>query len=143
MELQYEWPAALMAVGTVLIGCAGLAFIFGGRRLGKKLLQLGVVAAVVGAAVDDMGLASADWRAWLPDGLDADMVVYGLYAIGFLVAMNLLRHLLALFVGYGAADSATGNLLATVITSVFAMLVWPFRALRRIGRSSHSPFDDP
>ena len=142
MELQYEWPMALIALGAVLIGCAGITFIFGGRRLGKKLLQLGVVGAAAGAAANDMGLASGDWRAWLPRGLDADVVVYGLYAIGFLVAMNLLRHLLALFVGYGAANSAVGNLLATVITSVFAMLAWPFRALRRLGRSSQPPFGD-
>ena len=70
------------------------------------------------------------------------VIVYGLYAIGFLGAVNLLGQVVALFVGYGAANSAVGNLLATVITSVFAMLAWPFKALRRIGRSSHSPLDD-
>ena len=142
MELQHEWPLALGALGAVLVGGAGLAFIFGGRQLGKKLLLLGLLGAVAGTAGNELGFTGVDWRAWLPNYLPPDVVIYGLYAIGFLVAMNLLRHVLALFVGYGAANSAVGNLLATVITSVFAMLAWPFRALRRLGRSSHSPLDD-
>ena len=142
MEIQHEWPLALGALGAVLIAGAGLAFVFGGRQLGKRLLLLGLLGAVAGAAADELDLAGVDWRAWLPDYLPPDVVVYGLYVIGFLVAMNLLRHVLALFVGYGAANSAVGNLLSTVITSTFAVLAWPFRALRRIGRSSHSSFDD-
>lgn len=142
MEIHHEWPLALGALGAVFIGGAGIAFIFGGRQLGKKLLLLGLLGAVAGAVGDELDLAGVDWRAWLSDYLPPDVVVYGLYAIGFLVAMNLLRHVLALFVGYGAANSAVGNLLATVITSGFALLAWPFRALRRLGRSSHSTLDD-
>lgn len=80
-----------------------------------------------------------DWRAWLPDHLPP---TWSCTAIGFLVAMNLLRNILVLFVGYGAANSAVGNLLSAVLTSMFAVLAWPFRALRRMGRSSHSSFDD-
>ena len=101
-----------------------------------------MVAVVGGSLAEASGIAGADWRRWLPGYIDPDIVLYVLYAMAFLVAMNLLRHFLALFVGYGAANSATGNLLSTIIVTVATIVFWPLRALRRLGRSSRQPFDD-
>ena len=121
---------------------SGILFIFGGRRFGAALLRYSAVAVVIGGIAHTSGISGSEWRNWLPDYVEPDIVLYGLYAMAFLVAMNFLRHFLALFVGYGAANSATGNLLSTIIVSVATIVFWPLRALRRLGRASRQPFDD-
>lgn len=141
-DFERGWPLALTAAGGVAIVIAGALFVFGARRAGGVLLRYGLAAAVAGIVIDAVGLAEADWRARLPDYIDPDIVIYTLSAIGFLAALNLLRHFLAMFVGYGAANSTIGNLLSTVIVSVFTMIFWPIRALRRLGRASRQPLDD-
>ena len=142
LDFERGWPLALTAAGGVAIVIAGALFVFGARRAGGVLLRYGLAAAVAGIVIDAVGLAEADWRASLPDYIDPDIVIYTLSAIGFLAALNLLRHFLAMFVGYGAANSTIGNLLSTVIVSVFTMIFWPIRALRRLGRASRQPLDD-
>lgn len=142
LDFEHGWPFALAAAGGVAIVIAGAFFVFGARRAGGVLLRYGLAAVVAGIVIDAVGLAGADWRARLPDYIDPDILFYTLGAIGFLAALNLLRHFLALFVGYGAANSTIGNLLSTVIVSVFTTIFWPIRALRRLGRGSRQPLDD-
>lgn len=142
LDLERGWPLVLTVAGGVVIAIAGTFFVFGARRAGGVLLRYGLAAVVAGIVIDAVGLAGADWRARLPEYIDPDIVVYTLGAIGLLAALNLLRHFLALFVGYGAANSTIGNLLSTAIVSVFTMIFWPIRALRRLGRGSRQPLDD-
>ena len=147
--VEQTWPLVLAVLGAFGIAFSGILFVFGGRRLGATLLRYSMVAVVGGSLAEASGMNDADWRQWLPDYVDSDIVLYVLYAMAFLVAMNFLGHFLALFVGYGAANSATGNLLSTVIVTVeaFAKLWgWPrFFGLWPIlegGRSLMPPIHD-
>ena len=131
------------SLAALLVILAGVCFVFGGRRAGRRLLLVAIAVIALPTVLATLGLPAADWRNWLPSYVDERVVIYALYIVGFLVAMNLLRHLLAFFVGYGAADSAVGNLLASATASVFAILKWPFRAMRRLARGSRSWGEDP
>ena len=131
------------SLAALLIVLAGTCFVFGGRKAGKRLLLAALAVAALPVVFEKLGLPEVDWRRWLPDYVDERVVIYAVYAVGFLVAMNVLRHILAFFVGYGAADSAVGNLLASATVSVFAIFKWPFRAIRRMARGSRPWGDDP
>ena len=126
------------SLAALLIALAGTCFVCGGRKAGKRLLLAALAVATLPIVFEELGLPETDWRRWLPDYVDERVVIYAVYAAGFLVAMNVLRHILAFFVGYGAADSAVGNLLASAIASVFAIVRWPFRALRNAIRRFRS-----
>lgn len=102
-----------------------------------------LAVAALPVALDELGVPEVDWREWLPDYVDERVVIYAVYALGFLVAMNALRHVLAFFVGYGAADSAVGSLLASAIASVFAIVRWPFGAIRNAARRLRPRIGDP
>ena len=142
MELQSAL-GLMPSLAVLLIVLAGICFVFGGRKAGKRLLLAALAIAVIAPAFDELELSEVDWRKWLPSYVDHRVVIYALYVIGFLVVMNVLRHILAFFVGYGAADSAVGNLLASATVSVFAIFKWPFRAIRRMARGSRPWGDDP
>ena len=131
------------SLAALLIVLAGVCFVLGGHRAGKRLLFVAIAVIALPTVLAALGLPAVDWRSWLPSYVDERVVIYALYVVGFLVAMNVLRHLLAFFVGYGAADSAVGNLLASATTSVFAILKWPFSTMRRLARGSRPWGDDP
>lgn len=134
MDLRDLWLILTPFDLAMLIFMAGATCIaFGGRRLGTWLIVASFVVLVLPAVV---------WREWLPSYIDERVVIYVLCVVGFLVAMNVLRHILAFFVGYGAADSAVGHLLASAIISLFVILRWPARAIRRIVRGSRPWGDD-
>lgn len=121
-----------------MIVCAGLSFALGNRRLGRLLLLL-ALGTVAASALVPSGLG---WRAWLPEYIDETVVIYVICIVAFLVGLNLLRHVLALFVGYGAADAAVGGVLTSVILTVLAVLRWPLRSLRRLTGGWRRPPDD-
>ena len=131
------------SLAALLIVLAGTCFVFGGRKAGKRLLLAALAVAALPVVLDALGLPEVDWRRWLPGYVDERVAIYAVYAVGFLVAMNVLRHVLAFFVGYGAADSAVGNLLASAIASVFAIVRWPFRAMRNAARRLRPGAGDP
>ena len=133
-----QWMEALDGICAFMIVGAGLSFVLGKRRLGRLLLLLAVGTVTVSVLVP----GGLDWRAWLPDYIDDAVVIYVLCIVGFLVGINLLRHVLALFIGYGAANSAVGNILSSVILAVFTILVRPLRALRRMGGGGRRSSDD-
>ena len=122
----------LAALAAVLIAMSGLAFIAGGRRAGGGLLLSGVFVAVAGALTQDLSVDELSRRLGVSPAAAESAVRYALYGIGFLVALNLLRHFLALFVGYPAADSAVGGVLSSLLLSVFAIVFWPVRRLLRV-----------
>lgn len=129
---------SLLALGpplaALLIALAGASLVFGARKAGKWFFLVAIAVVVLPVIAEELGSLNVEWRAWLPDYVDERVFIYGLYAAGFLVAMNVLRHVLALFVGYGAANSAVGDLLASVVASVLAVIIWPFRAVRNVVR---------
>ena len=122
------------SLATLLIVLAGISFMFGARRAGTGLLLAALVVIALPVVSVKLGL---------PDYVDERVVTIALYVVGFLVAMNLLRHALAFFVGYRAADTAAGSLLASAIISVFAIFRWPARAVRRILRGFRPWASDP
>ena len=130
------------SLAAILIILAGTCFVLGGRKAGKRLLLLAFAVVALPPLLDGMGLSTVDWRKWLPSYVDDRGVIVALCVVGFLFALNLLRHVLAVFVGYGSADSAVGGVLASAISSVFAIVRRPFRAMRRIARGSRPWADD-
>ena len=124
--------SALAALAALLIAISGLVFIVGGRRSGGGLLLLGVFAAVAGAVTQDSSVAELSRRLGMSPATAEPAIRYALYGVGFLVALNLIRHSLALFVGYPAADSAVGGVLSSLLLSVFAVVFWPVRRLLRV-----------
>lgn len=144
MDLRDLWLILTPFDAALLIFLAGGTCIaFGGRRLGAWLLVAAFAVLLLPVVMPDVqSLSEIDWRKWLPSYIDDRVVIYALCVVGFLVAMNVLRHILAFFVGYGAADSAVGHLLASAIASVFVIFRWPFRAIRRIARGSRPWGDD-
>ena len=135
--------ALTSTLAALLIALAGVCLVFGAGRVARRLLLVAVAVAALPIVSESLGLTDVDWRGWLPDYIDERVVIYLLYAVGFLVAMNVLRHVLAFFVGYGAADSAVGNLLASAVASVFAIVMWPFRAVRNAARRLRPWDGDP
>ena len=124
--------SGLQALAAFLIVASGLAFIAGGRRSATGLLLLGVVVAAGGAAAERVNVTGLHDRTGILPPAAEPLLGYAFYVIAFLVALNLIRHLLALFVGYFAADSAVGGVLSSLLLSVFAVLLWPFRLLWRL-----------
>ena len=130
-------------IAMLLAITASVCIAFGGLRVGKWIFLLALVVVALPAVPEALWRSLAEWRKWLAGYVDDRVVIYALGVVGFLVAMNLLRHVLAFFVGYGAADSAVGNLLASTISSVFLIFMWPFRAVRRATRGLRPEGDDP
>lgn len=128
--------ALLPALAALLIVLSGVVFVIGGRRSGGGLLLLGVLLVVAGAVIQDLGVAELSRRFGVSPAAAEPAIRYVLYGIGFLVTLNLIRHFLALFVGYPAADSAVGGVLESLLLSVFAIVLWPVRRLLRVVSST-------
>ena len=107
---------------ALLVACACIALVFGKVRAAGKLILVGFVSIVVVAIVAKVGFAAEAEKAF----------PYILGFIGLLIGLRLLRELLAVFVGKGAADTTIGTLLALVIRYLFLAVVWPLKILRRL-----------
>ena len=128
-------------IAMLLAIAASVCIVFGGLGVGKWIFLLALVVVALPAVPESAWRSVVEWHDRLPDYVD-DLVLLALYVVGFLVAMNLLRHVLALFVGYGAADAAVGHLLASAITALFVMFRWPYRTIRRAARGLRPGDDD-
>ena len=107
---------------ALLVVCACIALVFGKIRAAGKFILVGLASIVAVAVVANVGFVSEAEEAF----------PYILGFIGLLIGLRVLRELLAVFVGKGAADTAIGNLLAWVIRFLFLVLVWPLKVLRRL-----------
>ena len=120
------------ALAAVLVVSSGLAFVAGAPRPGVRLLLLAAFAVAGGEIVAQTSLAELAARVGLPPAAGERALRYALYVVGLLVLLNLVRHFLALFVGYSAASSAVGGVLASVLLSILAIVFRPVRQLRRL-----------
>ncbi len=116
----------LETYATILFGifvvCAFISFVSGKIGAAICLVTGGVISIVAVNVVINLGFASEVEKAF--------PYIFGFFVL--LIGLRMLREFLAFFVGRGAADTAVGNLLSSVIKFLFLSLVWPIRALRRL-----------
>ena len=119
-------PGALQEAGvrelfhllaTLLITLSGLSLILQARAIAARLMLFGVGAIVLGAVGPSV-----------IEEVPAPVLLVG----GLLVALAVLKGLLAVFIGRDSAGVAIGVLVAFLITAVVFVLVSPFKAMRRL-----------
>ena len=146
-----EWVLALgVTGGALMLACSGLAFIscawFDSARMMRMAMSLLVYGAVTMAAVAvpvSIRVFSGDWRSWLPGFIEyylalvlgEEVFVFALCMLGLLVGLGLLRHLIALFVGYRAVDLAVKRTISAALIAIKGKLCRASRVMRRIAGS--------
>ena len=146
-----EWILALGALGgAFMLVLSGFLLMFGAlfstRRLmplAMDLLVYGTVTMVAVAVPTTIKVLSGDWRSWLPGFIDyvksslleQDAFVYAICILGLYVGFGLLRHLVALFVGYRRVDTTVDRTLSVSVVRIAAILRWPLQLLMQAIRS--------
>jgi hypothetical protein len=114
----------VFSVSPILLMGSGLCFICQLKKIGRKLFALGLLSAFFGSMGELILLPLLNFLGSLPL-----WAVFGLLA---LIAVRLLHFILVLFLGSGAADFATGNLVAGLFRHLVLALMAPLKALRRM-----------
>ncbi len=110
-------PELFHLLATLLIALSGFSLIVQARRVAARLMLFGVGAIVLG----EIG----------PSVIE-EVPVPVLLGVGLLVALAVLKGLLAVFIGRDSAGVAIGVLVAFLITAVVFVLLYPFKAMRRL-----------
>lgn len=122
-QLNADFALVFTHFGALLFTVGGFVLMFGAKRLFAQFIVLGFISILIA----NFGPAALH-----------GIPVLVLLGLGVLIGFSILGHVLALFIGRGAADSAIGNLLAYVLRVFFLPFVLPFRLFRLLMRR-----DDP
>lgn len=113
-------------LALLVIVCAGLLVMIGARRLGLRLLVVGMVTAAISGLREGSIASAFELFRELPSWVQLFFAV--------MITLGLLRFLLTPFLGREASAGAVGILAAEAIGFIFRVAILPLRFIQRLIR---------